>query len=159
MKKTIITLLIGLILGISMSVCASYLYSAKDIEYSNLNSEATNVKDALDELYDRDNCVKGVVTIDSRVTTTEGMVIEDKITPSYFSLYIDLTDDNQDQIIIYDSKLDSKYYLFGYPKGGSINGIAEVDRFYYRRDNSLIVHNWSSSYITSGGVINYVACK
>lgn len=51
MKSKIIFILLGIGLGISISVGAVYLYSAKDIEYTNFNTDATNVKDAIDDLY------------------------------------------------------------------------------------------------------------
>lgn len=52
MKKSIFILVIGMIIGISVSVGAVYLYNAKDIEYTNTNSTATNVQDALIEITD-----------------------------------------------------------------------------------------------------------
>ena len=51
MKKTIIYSIISFICGISFTVGASYLYSAKDIEYTNANTNVNNLEDALNEIY------------------------------------------------------------------------------------------------------------
>ena len=55
MKKNILFTVIGFILGLSVAVGAAYLYNAKDIEFNASSSEfeATNVEDALNDLFRR----------------------------------------------------------------------------------------------------------
>lgn len=52
--KNIVRYIIGFIVGISITVTATLLYSAKDVEYKNEFSEVNNVNEALNELYDKE---------------------------------------------------------------------------------------------------------
>ena len=63
MKKTVLTLLIGLVIGITGTVIASN-YLASEIAYND-----TTVEDALNELYDRSNA--SVYTGETSITPTE----------------------------------------------------------------------------------------
>ena len=63
MKKTVLTLLIGLVIGIAGTVIASN-YLASEIVYND-----TTVEDALNELYDRSNA--SVYTGETSITPTE----------------------------------------------------------------------------------------
>lgn len=54
-KQFILGFLCCLFLTFSINTLANYLYSAKDIEYKNENVNATNVQEALNELYEIEN--------------------------------------------------------------------------------------------------------
>lgn len=54
-KQFILGFLCCLFLTFSINTLANYLYSAKDIEYKNENVDATNVQEALNELYEIEN--------------------------------------------------------------------------------------------------------
>ena len=60
--KNMIGILIGVLLSSVTVYAANYLYASSDVSYSNTASElsATNVQDALDELYQK---FKGKVCI------------------------------------------------------------------------------------------------
>ncbi len=65
--KIIIGLLIAFVIGISTTVGATTIFNSKDITYSSDKTEATNVKDSLDELYSKvgnnDKCPEGTTCL------------------------------------------------------------------------------------------------
>ena len=60
--KRILSYVIVFFLGVSISVGASFIYNAKDIEYQNANADVTNVHDAINELYEIDNELNNLKT-------------------------------------------------------------------------------------------------
>ena len=64
MKKTIITLIIGIFIGFTINVCASYVYTARDIGYTPQDEkwEVSNASEALSSLKSDLNNVNQNVT-------------------------------------------------------------------------------------------------
>ena len=58
--KKVILIIIGIIIAVSTTVTAATIFNSQDIKYSSDKTNATNVKDSLDELYENlGKCPKG----------------------------------------------------------------------------------------------------
>ena len=51
--RVVIGVIIGIIIGISTTVTAAAIFDGRDISYSGDKTSKTNVKDSLDELYNK----------------------------------------------------------------------------------------------------------
>ena len=51
--KKVILIVIGIIIAVSTTVTAATIYNSKDIKYNSDKTDKTNVKDSLDELYEK----------------------------------------------------------------------------------------------------------
>ena len=72
--KQIIGVIIGIIIGISTTVGATTIFNSKDITYSSDKTSKTNVKDSLDELYNKTGkCPEG------QYCYTEPLGLSDKV--------------------------------------------------------------------------------
>ena len=72
--KQIIGVIIGIIIGISTTVGATTIFNSKDITYSSDKTTKTNVKDSLDELYNKTGkCPEG------QYCYTEPLGLSDKV--------------------------------------------------------------------------------
>lgn len=83
--KKVLYVLIGFVIGIVFSVTATILYNAKDVEYSGIIPEATNVEDALESLYsgykEKNNLIaekNAIITSQSNTLLEKNTIINQK---------------------------------------------------------------------------------
>ncbi len=78
--KQIIGVIIGIIIGISTTVGATTIFNSKDITYSSDKTTKTNVKDSLDELYNKTGkCPKGQYCYTAPVALSDKVELGDYI--------------------------------------------------------------------------------
>ena len=83
--KQIIGVIIGIIIGISTTVGATTIFNSKDITYSSDKTSKTNVKDSLDELYNKTGkCPEGKWCYNEPKTIADKVELGDyiKMTPT-----------------------------------------------------------------------------
>ena len=102
--KQIIGVIIGIIIGISTTVGATTIFNSKDITYSSDKTSKTNVKDSLDELYNKaGKCPEGQYCYTAPVALSDKVELGDyiRMTPTSTSYTIskDLTGYTSDQTI------------------------------------------------------------
>ncbi len=102
--KSIVALLITFIIGISTTVGAATIFNSKDITYSSDKTEVTNVKDSLDELYNKSEnigkCLEGNLCREAVIKNVQlGDYISMTPTSTNYTISKDLTGYTTDQTI------------------------------------------------------------
>ena len=78
--KQVIGVIIGIIIGISTTVGATTIFNSKDITYSSDKTSKTNVKDSLDELYNKTGkCPEGQYCYTAPVALSDKVELGDYI--------------------------------------------------------------------------------
>lgn len=140
MKKLIKTIIV-LLLVFTSGVYAGILYNAKDIEFSSEHTSKTNVEDAINELYVKQDELKDGKYVNF---TQDGTYI-DSYTTSTTPVLAGSRSLNKGTYLIVFSGSSAEYIMNGEVEGCStLNKIADSNKFYYIGNNKIDVTDYQS---------------
>lgn len=165
--KLLIAIIITTIVVTSGTVYAAQVYFAKDIsfELSQKNKDngfqATNVEDALNELYNEAtglNCVTG--SFSHLGNSDPSWTIDFGLVPKIFTIFTSVDSQNFEFTYSYNKNISNKIIGAGYYLNGKGETTIDVTS-YFTIDNTKLIHNGDSAWYTMlyDSKITWVACK
>ena len=157
LKVFVAVVISGIIFG-GIGVYAANTYLAHDISYtpSNENFDANNVEDALNELYDKTSCSKGMI---HHASNTQ-MKIELGYEPSIFYASFYWPSLDMSLYLTYDKNISSDIYLNYDEKQVGIEGpvVANYNSLVFIKEDGIET-NFGGRSLSFEYDFYYVACK
>ena len=153
--KQVIGVIIGIIIGISTTVGATTIFNSKDITYSSDKTSKTNVKDSLDELYNKTGkCPEGQYCYTEPLGLSDKVELGDyiRMTPTSTSYTVskDLTGYTSDQTIN-PSELNI-WRVISKNEDGTIDVVSEYI-------NGFMIFKGKTGYMNFVGTLQQIAAQ
>ena len=161
MKKTILVGLICFLCGISVTVCASYVYTAREIPYTPEDEtwNVDNVQDAINYLYDKTNVLNDLDCVSSQVHHNSNTQFDINLgfVPTKFYASYHWNNENIDLYVLYDSQINNSFYLSYYETNG--NAMIENYSSRFMFEDNHFKSNIGGRSLNNEYDFYYVACK
>lgn len=155
MKKILIGVIIGILSTSVVTVTALKVYKANEIIYnpSDESWNVENVSDALNDLWNDTQCIKGTYNHASNTNWN----IEIGFIPS--SLSVNFTHERSRVYLTYDKKISSKVWLIDNNISSGVSAVQDFSDLV--NISEVLTSNLTDAYktYTSAYLIYYVACK